>query len=252
MTATDGTATPARRVRAATGVGSRDLLRDPVLLGLLVVLPVYFVGAWGLMVPDDPVQFAVSASGGSEPVTAGFDELLIAAVAPLTGALLVGITALFLVQRTRAVDDRLNVVGYRRWELLAARAVLLAAITLLVVVATVSIALVHLTPNHLGWFGAAIALAAGAYGAVGLLVGLLLGRMAGVYAMLFVPMLDVLLLQLPLADGPWWAAWLPGHHAAALAHSAAFADAVAVSEAGWGVLAVLVLGVAAALLATIR
>lgn len=242
----------AGRFRVATAVGGRELLRDPVLLGLLVFLPAYFVGVWGWMVPADPVQVTVPAGDGAVTVGTDFVALMMALVAPVTGALLVGIAGLFLVQRSREVDDRLSVVGYRGPELLASRFAILAGIAAVVVAATAAMSAVHHSPTHPGWFVVALLLAAGTYGSLGVLTGLFLDRMAGVYLLLFAPMLDILLLQMPLADSPWWADWLPGRHAAELALSASFADSVATAHAVWGVLVVFALAGVAALVTARR
>jgi len=215
------------RIRAVAMVGGRDVYRDPVLVGLLLVIPAYFVGAWGMIVPDQEFPADIATADGTATLTVPFPELMTTLIAPVTAALLVGITGLFIVQRSAAVDRRLTVTGFRVSELLAARFVILATITVLVVSIVTAVAYLHLTPEHLSWFVLALALAAGTYGAVGALVGLLVGRMAGVYILLFVPMLDILLLQSPMADPDDWIRWLPGHHATELALSAAFASDVA-------------------------
>lgn len=240
------------RIRTATTIGSREFLRDPVLVGLLVVLPVYFVGVWGLVVPADPILVEVRDASGPTTVGADFPGLMTALVAPVTGALLVGITGLFLVQRSRAVDARLHVVGYRAPELLASRFGLLALVTVFVVTVTFAISHLHVTPEHPGWFAVGLLLGAMTYGVVGTIAGLFLGRMAGVYLLLFAPMLDMLLLQMPIADSPWWADWLPGHHAVELTLSATFAGTVATEHAIWAVGVVVVLGAFALLLSIPR
>jgi hypothetical protein len=226
------------RLWTATTVSGRELLRDRVFVALVLVLPVYFVGSWGALVPDDPVTITVPGGDGSVTVATEFVPLLIVLIALATGALLVGIAALFLVRRSRAIDQRLYVVGYRPAEVLVAHFALLTVINAVVVAMTTAIALVHLNPEHLWWFVLALVLAAATYGAVGVITGLVLGRMAGVYLLLFAPMLDIMLLQLPLGDSPWWADWLPGRHAADLALSAAFAETVAVGHAVWAVVVV--------------
>lgn len=234
------------RVRTIGSVGSRDVLRDPVLIGLLVLLPAYFVAVWGWILPDESVTVEIPAGTGAVSTSVGFPELTTALVGPVTVALLVGIAGLFLVQRSRAADERLEVVGYRPAEILLARFGLLACIGAVVVTVTLLISFVHLHPEHVGWFLLALALAAATYGALGALLGLLVDRMAGVYIMLFAPMLDILLLGMPLGDSPSWAVWLPGHHATELALSAAFAETVATGHALWAGVVVLLLGVLAA------
>lgn len=215
------------RIRAVATVGGRDVYRDPVLLGLLLVIPGYFVGVWGTIVPDDELPAQIATADGTASITVAFPELMTALIAPVTGALLVGITGLFLVQRSTGVDRRLTVTGFHTVDLLLARFAILAAITTFVVAVVTAVVHLHLTPEHLAWFVLGLLLASGTYGAIGALVGLLVGRMAGVYLMLFVPMVDILLLQWPLEGTDDWVAWLPGHYATELVLSAAFAGDVA-------------------------
>ena len=240
------------RIWVAGTISGRELRRDPVFVGLLVVLPAYFVGVWGLVLPADPILIEVAGDDGTVSVATNFVALMTALVAPVTGALVVGIAALFLVQRSRPIDGRLQAAGYRGPELLVARFGLLAAVTALVVAVTAAVALLQFTPEHLAWFVLALVLTAAIYGAIGVLAGLFLGRMAGVYLLLFVPMIDVLLVQLPLGESHWWAPYLPGHHPAALALSASFADSVAVAHALWATLVLVALAVLALVVSTRR
>ena len=248
----EGKGNTAGRIRSLSLVGGRDVYRDPVLLGLLLVIPAYFVGVWGTIVPDDDLSIDIATADGTETVTVTFPELMTALIAPVTGALLIGVTGLFLVQRSRDVDRRLTVTGFRLSELLAARFAILTGITAFVVAVVTAVAHLHLDPEHLGWFVLGLALAAGIYGAVGTVVGLLVGRMAGVYILLFVPMIDVVLLQSPMADTDDWVTWLPGHHATELVLSAAFAGDVATGHALFGVLALGVAGTLATLVNVAR
>lgn len=238
------------RVRTAAVVAGKEVLRDPVLLGLLVFLPVYFIGLWGWLVPTDEVRIAVATADGTATVDTDLVSLMLALMGPVTGALLVGIAGMFLVQRSRGIDERLRVVGFRRAELLVARLCLLAAVTAVVVAVSLAVTLVYSVPEHPGWFLLSLVVAGATYGGVGVLAGQFIDRMAGVYLLLFVPMFDILLLGLPLGESPVWADWLPGHHAAELAVSASLSETVAVSHAGWGVVVVAVVS-AVALLASL-
>ncbi|MFC7074749.1 hypothetical protein ACFQJ7_16215 [Halovenus rubra] len=240
------------RLWTATTVASREVLRDPVLLGLLAFLPVYFIGLWGWILPQDPVQAEIATAEGTSTVTTDFVSLMLALVGPVTGALLVGIAGLFIVQRSRGIDERLRVVGYWGPEILVARFVLLAGVTAVVVLISLAVTVVRVVPEHVGWFLFALLLAAGTYGATGVLIGLFLDRMAGVYLLLFAPMLDILLLGMPLGEPPSWSRWLPGHHAAELALSAFLAESVAISHGLWGVAVVAIFAVLSVLVSVWR
>ncbi|AGN00665.1 hypothetical protein L593_03570 [Salinarchaeum sp. Harcht-Bsk1] len=230
-----------RRTGFAAWIEAVQVRRDPLLLVLLVALPAYFVGAWGVIVPDATMTASIPSGEGAQTVQASMPELIVAIIAPVAGALVVGITALFVVQRSRDVDGRLQIAGYRPVELLAARLSLLGGIAVLVTVVTIAASWIHLVPEHPLWFGLAVMLAGGIYGAIGAMLGLVLDRMPGVYSLLFAPIIDVMILQSPLSEQPWWTAWLPGHHPAQLAASAALADSVAIEHAAGGLAALLVL-----------
>jgi len=244
----------ARRSRAGRAAVAelRQVLRDPLLLVLVVVLPGYFVGVWGWIVPDEPITVPIAGGAGVVDHQVPLPELIAAVIAPLAGALVVGITGLFAVQRARDVDARLGVAGYRPSELLAGRLAVLGAIGIVVTGVGVGVARLHVVPAHPAWFVLAVGLACGIYGAIGSVLGQVLDRLPGVYFLLFAPMIDMMLLQNPLADPPAWAAWLPGHHPIRLATSAAFAETVAIEHALWGGVAVVGAVTLAAAATTLR
>jgi ABC-2 type transport system permease protein len=243
---------PLDRTWLATRIELVQVRRDPLLLALLVGLPAYFVGAWGVIVPDATMTTSVPAADGATTIEASMPELVVAIIAPVASALVVGITALFVVQRSHDVDRRLGIAGYRPVELLGARLATLGGMALLVTGVTVAVSWLHLVPEHPLWLAVAVALAGGIYGSIGALLGQILDRMAGVYCLLFAPLIDVMILQSPLAEQPWWTAWLPGHHPSQLAASAAFADAVAVEHALGSVAVLVVLVGAVGVATTIR
>ncbi|MGB9966399.1 hypothetical protein [Halobacterium hubeiense] len=60
-------------------------------------------------------------------------------------------------------------------------------------------------------------------GILGVIVGIVLDRLPGVYVMLFAPMVDILMFQNPLAtERPSWTAFLPSHFATNALMDAAF------------------------------
>lgn len=248
----DRSVTAYHRAWAATVIGGRDLLRDPLLIGLLILIPIYFIGAWGWIVPDDSVMITVAEGSQDVDVLVTFPELITAVVTPVTVALVVGITSLFLIQRNRRIDRRLRVVGYRTGEIIVARVGALVTVTVVVIVISLGAMLIHLVPSQPGWFVLALVLSAGIYGAIGGIVGGFLGRTAGVYLLLFVPMLDIVVVQNPLADAPAWASYLPGHHPTELAATAAFTNEIAIHHALWGVVYLAIVGILAGATYTVR
>jgi ABC-2 type transport system permease protein len=81
---------------------------------------------------------------------------------------------------------------------------------------------------------------------VGVLVGTVLDTLAGVYFLLFVPMLDLFLYQNPLATGTGTlGTYLPGHFPVQLAMDAAFTESVNVEPVAWSLVWLIILTVLA-------
>jgi hypothetical protein len=234
------------RVGAAVRAGAREYRRTPVLLALLVVLPAYVVLVFQYAVPDVTATLRLDP-----PVTTTMHATIAAVMAPMAGALLAGIAGLFLMRSAAAADARLVVAGYRPHEVVLARLGLLAGVGAVATLVAVSAALATFRPVQPGWFVAASFLAALVYGMLGVLAGAVLNRLAGVYLLLFGPMVDVFLYQNPLAtETRAVAVFLPGHYPLDVALEAAFtghADPAAFAL-GVGYL-VLVTGLATATLA---
>lgn len=212
-----------RRITAAVAMGIREVRRTPVLVVLLFVLPAYFVGAFVLLVPETDVPLPVGETTTTVSMTA-FAATFMTAVAV---AILSGIVGLFLMLSSGAADDRLRLAGYGSAELVVARVGTLAAGAAVVSVVAVSVAVQVFEPADLWAFAALTGLLSVTYGVVGVIVGLLFDRLAGVYVMLLVPLVDVLLFQNPLAsDIPSWTVYLPGHYATGALFETAFTDSV--------------------------
>jgi len=92
-------------------------------------------------------------------------------------------------------------------------------------------------PEHLGWFVVGTGLTALVYGMVGVLAGVLLARITGVYLILFGSMIDLFIFQNPLAtDAPDAAQYLPGHYPLRVAMEAGFTGTVEIASIGWTLL----------------
>jgi len=207
------------RVTTAVKMGLREFRRTPVLIGLLVVLPLYFIGGFTNIVPDATLTVPI----GGEPVTVTLSAFVAALVTPVTAGLLSGIVGLFLMQSSKAADDRLRLAGYRPRDLVATRVSLLAAGGLVVSAVSLAVVLVGFTPESIPAFVAATVLTALIYGVLGVIVGVSLSRLAGVYVMLFAPYVDMLLFQNPMAtDSAAWTKLLPGYFPTKATMDAAF------------------------------
>lgn len=212
-----------RRITAAVSMGIREFRRTPFLVVLLLVLPAYFVGAFVLLVPETDVPLTL----GETTTTVSMSAFAATFMTAVGVAILSGIVGLFLVLSSGAADSRLRLAGYGSAELVVARVGTLAVGAAVVSVIAVSVAVQVFEPVHLWAFAALTGLLGVTYGVVGVIVGLLFDRLAGVYVMLLVPLVDVLLFQNPLAsDTPGWTVYLPGHYATAALFETAFTDSV--------------------------
>ena len=208
------------RIRVAVAMGAREVARQPVLTVLLAVLPAYLVGVFTLVAPPTTVGFQ-TADGTA--VTAPLSELLPVVTAPMAAGLLGGIAGLFLIQLTADADRRLVVVGYRPYQIVAARLVLLTGVGAVGTMAAIGATWFAVTPAQPAGFAAAILLTALVYAMVGMILGSLVNRLIGVYTILFGTLIDLFLFQNPLAaDRPAGARFLPGHHPLQAAVDSAF------------------------------
>lgn len=213
------------RAAAAFETGLREYARTPVLLALLVFLPAYFVGVLVYLLPESTVPIGVPGSGTlTVPSTQAYGVLLV----PMMAAFVGGLAGLFLMLTARDADSRLVVAGYRPAELLVARFGLLVGAALVAVTVSLAALSVAVVPESPGWYVAASVVAGLLYGLVGTLAGLVLSRLAGVYLVLFVPMIDLFFFQNPLVrDAHWLAGYLPGSAVAEVAVDAGFSASVA-------------------------
>jgi len=113
--------------------------------------------------------------------------------------------------------------------------------------ATGVMAVTHV-PEQPAWFLAATVLAGLVYGVFGALVGLVLNRLAGVYVLMFGPLLDIFLAQSPLsAETHAVAPYLPAHYPMELAFDAAFTASVDPAPLLWGLVYLVAVAALAAL-----
>jgi len=232
-----------RHVRTGLGASLRTYARTPVLLALLVILPAYMLGVFGWILPETTVS--VSLSGG-ESVRASMSTVYLTLLTPMTGALVGAIAGLFLMQSTREADGRLVITGFSPGSVIAARLGVLVLVGVLVTAVTVGVATTMISPDALAAFALATVLGTVIYALLGALAGLVVGRLAGVYLVLFGTMIDLFLLQNPLAtDTPTLATWLPGSPPVELALEAMFVGDLAMAPLARGLGMILVVGVLA-------
>ncbi|MFH5798978.1 hypothetical protein [Haladaptatus sp. CMAA 1911] len=220
------------RVVTATVAGLKSYARNPLLLAMFVFLPTYFLGVVSFLTPDAPTPVHLPGGGTT---TASLSTVYPVLLAPLVGALVGGFAGFFRTHAGRDADARLVLAGYRPGELITARLGLLAVVGVLVTAVSMGVLLVTLGPNRPGEIALATLLAAVTYGIVGALVGIVLGRLPGVYLMLFGPSIDVFLFQNPATTPDLPVELLPGHYPSALAVEAQFGGGITVETLGLGV-----------------
>lgn len=226
------------RVTTALTVSLKERARNHVLMDLVVLLPVYFVVLINVVAPDEDVPVWVGVDGLTVSVTQPMAEIYTVVMTPMVCALVAGIAGMFMMQNGEETDGRLVLVGYRSWEVVLSRVLVLAAITLLVTVSALVVMWLFFEPARLGWFVVTMLLAGLMYGMVGVVVGSVLDTLGGMYAMLFAPMLDVLVFQNPMitrGDPAAWMTYLPAYYPMQLAFDAAYTEQIRTADVGWAV-----------------
>jgi hypothetical protein len=200
---------------AALVAGLRDWRRNTVLWLLLAAVPAVFVLLARFTTPEGTVSIPVSGDGHSLIGVTSFPKLHPALMAPAAVAGLAALAGMFVILDSRTGDRRLALAGLRPGALLAVRLTLVA---LAAAAATgVSLAFTAAVSDVRGWlvFAAGNALIAATYGLIGVIIGPLFGRVAGVFIAFLAPVLDILFVQSPMLrpTPPSWAHFLPAYGA---------------------------------------
>jgi hypothetical protein len=187
-----------------------------VLWVLLAAVPAVFIVLATALAPGSRVRLTLDENGRqvSKMVSLAFGAGIHPAfMAPMAIASLATLAGMFIILDSRAADQRLALAGERSGPLLAGR---FSLITFAALLATgVSLA-VTATVASIGQWGAYIAasvLLALTYATIGVILGPLFGRVAGVLIAFLVPFLDLGIAQDPMlhTSPPTWAHFLPGY-----------------------------------------
>jgi hypothetical protein len=215
------------------------------LAGLLLVA---FVPTWYLLMlaitGHKPLTFRLFATGQVLTVNSGHLTLISAGLNSVT--MIVGFAIFAAIRRTLAFDKRLVFAGYRQATLIAAKTCAIAVIAAAVALYTATVLLAFWRPGATGWLAiwAGFTVMALTYGALGLLLGVLVkGDLEGFFLIVMGGLMDTFLqnpLGNPLANNPileWFPSFGPmqfaaggsfshqdlwGHLALGLAWAAAF------------------------------
>ncbi|MFB6198559.1 MAG: hypothetical protein ABEI52_09885 [Halobacteriaceae archaeon] len=213
-------------------MGLREYARMPVLLALLLFLPAYFIMVFTNVMPAQQIGVDVPVQG---VMHLDMRAVIPVAMTPMATAFIGGIAGLFLMQSARKVDRRLSLVGAGIPEILSARFGVLGIVTLVASIVSMCVLMFTYVPELGLWFLLATVIVGLMYGGIGMLIGLVLNRLAGVYVIMFGPLLDLFLAQSPLStETPDVAPYLPGYYPMQLAFDAAFTSRVEMGNFWFG------------------
>jgi hypothetical protein len=200
------------RMLTATRLGFLEQVRRPLLVVLLVGLPFFFITR--AIASTEKLPRQVQLPGGGGWVLTNMRDIHGASMAAITVAFLCGLVGVFVMQSAGGADRRLVVAGFRPWQALVPRLLVLAAATALVLTVSLAVTALSFTPEL--WLPViAGTLAVGlVYGLLGALAGAFVSRLGAMYLMLFGAMLDIGIAQDPMFGSgapPGWAVPLPGY-----------------------------------------
>lgn len=208
------------------------------LAGLLLIL---FVPAWYLlmmaMTGHKPLSFRLFSTGQVLSVDGGHISLISAGLNSLT--IIVGFAVFSAVRQTLAFDRRLVFSGYRHGTLIAAKTMAITLLAAGVALYTSVILLIFWRPSFAGWLAilAGFAVIALTYGALGLLLGVLVKNdLEGFFLIIMGGLTDTFLqnpLGNPLANKPILE-WFPSFGPMQFAVGGSFAHTALWSHLGIG------------------
>lgn len=203
------------RTVAALRYGFRQYRRNVVMWILLAGLPVAFITLSFRVTPRQPAAVELVEGGHTAISIVSMVDLHGAIMAPITIAFLSGITGLFVVLGSAQADRRLVQAGFRTTEVLVARLGVIVAAALGITAISLAVTAVDFTPQAWAPVIAANVLVALTYGMLGVIIGMLAGRLGGLYLIITIPFIDVGIAQNVMFDAapPSWARFMPSHGA---------------------------------------
>ena len=222
------------RTAVATKLGFREQLRRPLLVMLLVIVPFFFITR--AIAQTETIPRQLTLAGGAHVLT-NMRDIHGAVMAAITIGFLAGLVGVFALQSVKGADRRLVLAGYRPFEILGPRLVILTTLTALVVVVSLGVTALSFTPRHWPQFIVGNVLIGLTYGMLGAIAGSAFGAMGATYVILFGAMLGLGIAGNPMFGSgapPAWTVALPGGAAMRVITDASFAG----SFAAWSALAV--------------
>lgn len=210
----------ARRRRRSSGqfltalrFGLVDLGRNPVLLVLLVIVPAAFVLLARVTTPARSIVVAVTENGVTANHMFWFPDIHGGVMAPIGIGALAALVGMFVVVDAASGDARLRLAGYRTRAVLAARLGVVAVAAIVITAATMLVTATVFDAKQWAGYTLANLLVAATYALIGVIVGPLLGKVAGVFVAFLIPFLDLGIIQSPMLrpEPQQWAHLLPGY-----------------------------------------
>lgn len=204
-----------KRFRTAMAVNIREYRRNLVFVFLMVFLPFAFITVSILVTPVTKLPVQTQVDGLSVALVVTMPEVHGVVMTPVTGGFIAGLSGLFLMQSAKDADGRLVLAGYRPHEVILARLSTLTLIAVAITIVSTAVMAMDFMPKQFWWFTLGTLIVSLQYGLIGMFVGVGLGRLAGMYMMLFVPMMDIGVFQDPMfvrGVPAWWMKLLPGYH----------------------------------------
>ena len=188
--------------------------RNRLAFGLLLLFVPIWYALLGGLVPPDALPFRFRVTGALLQVNGRDLTLLSAGLNALT--LIAGFTLYAAIRRSSQFDRRLVLCGYRQATLLAAKVAALMVVAASIALYAALVLLAYWRPANfalvwLGYTGAALI-----YGALGLLLGVLVrSELAGFFLIIMLSLMDTFLQNPygnPVANKPvlqWFPAYAP-------------------------------------------
>jgi hypothetical protein len=150
---------------------AREYRRRLVILSLVLILPVAFWVSLYCTAGDDPTPTEVPTHSGTEIMMIPHRESYPSIMGVMGVAWAAAVTAFYTISGSILKDKRLVLCGYRPWQILAARLILLMGVVLLVSTIPVILFVPTIAPLHpeLVWLASFLA------GLIALEIGLFIG-----------------------------------------------------------------------------
>lgn len=221
------------RVRVSARMVAQEVLRNRTAVSLLFLVPTILYGLIHVTTGERIIPFQLRAHGG---IFAGAERtlsLLFMGSTAMCG--LMAFLSFVLTWRPIQTDRRLVFEGYRPWELLGAKVLVVAGAAGAVALYVTGLLLFFYQPSRLGGVFLGFFLGGLSYGLLGILIGALSRReLDGILAILLLVNVDPGWLQNPVfyasAQHRALIHWLPSHHPCQLTLLSVFTEKPLESE----------------------